>query len=129
MPHSVKSIERVGGGDSVGVGCITHTNFPNDAHFKYVKHRIDAIYTENYVCKYTLIKGDVLWDKLEKICYELKFEASEDGGCVVKLTSEYHKKGDVELNDDEIKAGKEQAMGLYKACEVYLTANTDHVCT
>ncbi|KAK4388090.1 Major allergen Pru ar 1 [Sesamum angolense] len=120
MPHSAKSIERVGGGDSVGIGCIRHTNFPNGLMPSTLR---------TMCCKYTLIKGDVLWDKLEKICYEIKFEASEDGGCVVKLTSEYHTQGDVELNDDEIKAGKEQAMGLYKACEVYLTANTDHVCT
>ncbi|KAL0366845.1 UNVERIFIED_CONTAM: Pathogenesis-related protein STH-2, partial [Sesamum radiatum] len=40
----------------------------------------------NYVCKYTLIHGDVLLDKLEKISHEIKFGASEDGGCAVKLT-------------------------------------------
>ncbi|XP_020548171.1 major pollen allergen Aln g 1-like [Sesamum indicum] len=82
MPHSIESIETVGGGNSVGVGCIRHTNFPDGAHFKFVKHRIDAIDTENYGLR------------------EM-------------------------LNNDEIKAGKEQAMGLYKACEEYLATNTD----
>ncbi|KAL0366846.1 UNVERIFIED_CONTAM: Major allergen Pru ar 1 [Sesamum radiatum] len=115
----LKSIETVGGGDSVGVGCIRQTNFPDGIH---------AIDTENYACQHTLIERDALEDKLEEICYEIKFEASEDGGCVLKLTSEYHTKGDVELNDDEIKAGKKQAMGLYKAREEYLAANPD-VCT
>ncbi|KAI3473513.1 hypothetical protein Pfo_031619, partial [Paulownia fortunei] len=112
-------------GDGVSAGCIRQTNFADGAHFKYVKHRIDAIDTENYVCKYSLVEGEVLGDKLENICYEIKFEASEDGGCVIKLTSEYHTKGDIELNDEEIKAGKEQALVLYKACEEYLHANPD----
>ncbi|KAK4421618.1 Major strawberry allergen Fra a 1.06 [Sesamum alatum] len=111
MPHSIKSIETVEGADSVGVGCIRQTNFPD------VKHRIDVIDAENNVCKYTLIEGDGHPDKLEKIFFKMKFKASEDGGCVVKLTSEYQTKGDAELNDYEIKAGKEQAVGLYKACE------------
>ncbi|KAI3459564.1 hypothetical protein Pfo_016227 [Paulownia fortunei] len=120
MPQSVKSIETVGGGVVVP-GCITQTNFHDGV--KHMKHRIDAIDTKNYVCKYTLIEGELLGDKFEKICYEIKFEASGDGGCVIKLTSEYHTKGDVELNDEEIKAGKEQALGLFKGCEEYLSAN------
>ncbi|EYU32596.1 hypothetical protein ABFS82_14G029500 [Erythranthe guttata] len=122
---SIESIVTVEG-EGVTPGCIMQTNFPEGAHFKYVKHRIDAVDTENYVCKYTLVEGDVLGDKLEKICYEIKFEASEEG-CNIKVTSEYHTKGDFVINDDEIKAGKEQALGLYKACEDYLIANP-HVC-
>ncbi|KAL7081298.1 hypothetical protein ACP275_14G030800 [Erythranthe tilingii] len=122
---SIESIVTVEG-EGVTPGCIMQTNFPEGAHFKYVKHRIDAIDTENYVCKYTLVEGDVLGDKLEKICYEIKFEASDEG-CNIKVTSEYHTKGDFVINDDEIKAGKEQALGLYKACEDYLIANP-HVC-
>ncbi|XP_012843117.1 PREDICTED: pathogenesis-related protein STH-2-like [Erythranthe guttata] len=131
---SIKSVVTIEG-DSLTPGCIRQTNFPegniviiqlSSAQLKYVKHRIDAIDTENYVCKYTLVEGDILGDKLEKICYEIKFEASEEG-CNIKLTSEYHTKGDFVINDEEIKAGKEQALGLYKACEEYLIANP-HVC-
>ncbi|KAL8026479.1 hypothetical protein ABFX02_14G029900 [Erythranthe guttata] len=122
---SIESIVTVEG-EGVTPGCIMQTNFPEGAHFKYVKHRIDAVDTENYVCKYTLVEGDVLGDKLEKICYEIKFEESEEG-CNIKVTSEYHTKGDFVINDEEIKAGKEQALGLYKACEDYLIANP-HVC-
>ncbi|KAL7124173.1 hypothetical protein ABFS83_14G030100 [Erythranthe nasuta] len=122
---SIKSVVTIEG-ESLTPGCIRQTNFPEGAQLKYVKHRIDAIDTENYVCKYTLVEGDILGDKLEKICYEIKFEASEEG-CNIKLTSEYHTKGDFVINDEEIKAGKEQALGLYKACEDYLIANP-HVC-
>ncbi|XP_011073730.1 pathogenesis-related protein STH-2-like [Sesamum indicum] len=122
----IKSIETVEG-HGVTPGCVMQTNFHDASHFKYVKHRIDEVDTENYVCKYTLIEGNVLGEKFEKICYELKFEPTEDGGCVIKQKSEYHTKGDVELNDEEIKAGKEQAAVLYKAAEEYLAANP-HVC-
>lgn len=66
MP-SIKSIEFVEGDG--GVGSIKQTNFPEGSHFKYLKHRIDAIDHDNYSCKYTLIEGDVLGDTLESISY------------------------------------------------------------
>ncbi|KAL2469595.1 Bet v 1 domain-containing protein [Abeliophyllum distichum] len=118
---SIKSVEIIEGDG--GVGSIWLTTFPEGAHFKYVKHRINLLDTVNHVCKYTLIEGEVLGDKLESIVYEVKFEHTEDGGCVVKETSEYHTKGDFELKEEDVKAGKEQAKGLYKACEEYLIAN------
>ncbi|KAL6535177.1 hypothetical protein OROMI_026551 [Orobanche minor] len=90
---------------------------------KYVKHRIDSIKNDKYECEYTLIEGDVLGDKLEKVRHNMKFQTTEDGGCVIKVESEYHTKGDIELKDDDIKAGEEQALALYNACEAYLIAN------
>ncbi|KAK4478242.1 hypothetical protein RD792_017525 [Penstemon davidsonii] len=77
----------------------------------------------NYVCKYTLIEEDVLGDKLEKICHDITFEGTDDGGCAIKVAIDYHTKGDLELDDDDIKKGKDETIGLYKACEDYLTAN------
>ncbi|KAH6768418.1 hypothetical protein C2S51_013754 [Perilla frutescens var. frutescens] len=123
---SIKSIDLVHG-DGYVPGSIIQTNFPEGAHFKYVKHRVDEIDHEKHTIKYTLVEGDVLGDKLEKICYDLKIEDSEDGGCVVKVTSEYHTKGDFELSDEDLKEGKEHGLGMYKACEEYLIANP-HVC-
>ncbi|OWM71166.1 major strawberry allergen Fra a 1.06-like [Punica granatum] len=123
VPQGIKSIEFVEGDG--GVGSIKQTNFPEGGHFKCLKHRIDALDTVNYVCKYTLIEGDIIFDKLEKVVYEVKFEASSTGGCVCKMTSEYHSKGDVELKEEEIKQGKDKAMGLYKVVEEYLVANPD----
>jgi len=49
------------------------------SHFKYLKHKIDALDTANFVCKYTLIEGDVLGDKVECVVYEVKFVASGSG--------------------------------------------------
>ncbi|PKI40685.1 hypothetical protein CRG98_038940 [Punica granatum] len=111
VPQGIKSIEFVEGDG--GVGSIKQTNFPEGGHFKHLKHRIDTLDSENLVCK------------LEKVVYEVKFEASSTGGCVCKMTSEYHTKGDMELKEEEIKHGKDKAMGLYKVVEEYLVANPD----
>ncbi|XP_030463169.1 major allergen Pru ar 1-like [Syzygium oleosum] len=122
-PQGIKSIEFVEGDG--GAGSIKVTNFAEGGHLKFLKHRIDALDTENLVCKYTLIEGDVIFEKIELVVYEVKFLASGNGGCVCKMTSEYHTKGDVELKEEEIKQGKEKAMGLYKVVEEYLLANPD----
>ncbi|KAK4421620.1 Pathogenesis-related protein STH-2 [Sesamum alatum] len=123
---SVKSVEVVAG-HGVTAGCVLQTNFHDGLPFTYAKHRVDEIDTENYVCKYTLIEGDILGDKLEKINYELKVEGSADGGCVIKSKTDLHVKAGVELSDEEIKAGKDEASNIFNACEQYLSANP-HVC-
>ncbi|KAL1561667.1 pathogenesis-related protein STH-21-like [Salvia divinorum] len=123
---SIKNIELIEG-TGYAPGCVFQTNFPEGAHFKFMKSRVDEIDHEKHTIKYTVIDGDMLGDKLEKICYHMKFEDTEDGGCVVKVTSEYHTKGDYELSDDDLKGAKEQSLGIYKSCEDYLTANP-HVC-
>ncbi|KAF8401405.1 hypothetical protein HHK36_012344 [Tetracentron sinense] len=123
MPQSIKCIEFVHGDG--GVGSIKQTTFPEGSHFKYLKHKLDELDVENLVCKYTLIEGDVLGDKLESVAYEIKLEACGNGGCVCKMTSKYHTKGGVELKEEAIKEGKDKAMGMYKAVEDYLVANPD----
>ncbi|CAN6690412.1 unnamed protein product [Malus baccata var. baccata] len=90
MAQAIKSIEIIHGDG--GVGSIKQINF--------------AEYTlgvENLVCKYTLIEGDVLEDKIKSISYD-----------------EYDAAGDLEINDEEIRGGKERAMGMYKVVEAYL---------
>uniref|UniRef100_A0A2N9H8A9 Bet v I/Major latex protein domain-containing protein n=1 Tax=Fagus sylvatica TaxID=28930 RepID=A0A2N9H8A9_FAGSY len=125
VPQSIKSIELVQGDG--GVVSIKQTNFPEAymlarSHFKYLKHKIDALDVDNFMCKYNLIEGDVLGDKLESISYEVKFEASGSGS-VCKMTSHYHTKGDFVLKEEEIKAGKDKAIGLYKVVEEHLLSN------
>uniref|UniRef100_A0A7N2M4A0 Bet v I/Major latex protein domain-containing protein n=1 Tax=Quercus lobata TaxID=97700 RepID=A0A7N2M4A0_QUELO len=62
---------------------------------------------------------------LEKISYEIKLVASPDGGSILKSTSKYHAKGHHEIKEEQIQAGKEKAVGLFKAVEGYLLANPD----
>ncbi|CAL5425938.1 unnamed protein product [Camellia sinensis] len=122
LPQSIKSIEYVQGDG--GVGSIKQTNFPEGSHMKCLKHKIDSLDVENYECKYTLIEGDALGGKLESLSYEVKFEAIGDGSKVTS-TSYYHAKGDIELNEEEMDAGKDKAMGMFKVVEEYLLANPD----
>lgn len=90
---------------------------------KHMKHKIDVLDKENLVYKYTLIEGDMLGDKLERIVYEVKFVPVSDGKCCLKMMSEYHTVGNFELNEEEVKSGKERAMGMFKAIEKYLLDN------
>ncbi|CAL5423423.1 unnamed protein product [Camellia sinensis] len=123
LPQSIKSIEYVQGNG--GPGSIKQTNFHEGSHMKCLKHKIDSLDIENYQCKYTMIEGDALGGKLESLSYEVKFEATADGGSKVTSTTYYHAKGDIELKVEELTAGKDKAMamGMFKVIEEYLLAN------
>ncbi|KAK7853419.1 major allergen pru ar 1 [Quercus suber] len=79
------------------------------SQFKYVKHRIDEIDQANFTYCYSVIED----------C------ASPDGGSVLKNTSKYHTKGEQEIKEEKVMAGKEKAAGLFKAVEAYLLAHPD----
>ncbi|PIN08416.1 hypothetical protein CDL12_19017 [Handroanthus impetiginosus] len=123
VPQAIKSIEIVEGNG--GPGTIKRMNFAEGSEFKQVKHKIDALDEKNMSYAYTLIEGDALMDKLEKISYELKLESGPDGGTKGKTSSTYYTKPGVEIKEEEIKAGKEKAAGVFKAVEAYLLANPE----
>ncbi|KAL3507781.1 hypothetical protein ACH5RR_033163 [Cinchona calisaya] len=123
MPQAIKSIEIVQGNG--GVGSIKQINFAEGSHFGSLKYKIDELNEETYTYKYTLIEGGALTDNLEKITYEVKFEATPEGGSVSKVTSKYYTKGDFSLKEEDIKAGKERVLGMYKVVEAYLLKNPD----
>uniref|UniRef100_A0A5B7CCJ2 Putative major allergen Pru ar 1-like n=1 Tax=Davidia involucrata TaxID=16924 RepID=A0A5B7CCJ2_DAVIN len=123
MPHAIKSIEVIQGDG--GAGSIKQINFTEGSAFNSVKHQIDELNEETCMFNYTLIEGDALKGNLEKISYEVKFVASPDGGTISKMTSKYYTVGDVVISEEEIKAGKEKAMGMYKVVENYLIQNPD----
>ena len=91
-----------------------------------MKHRIDSLDKENFAFGYSVIEGDALMSTLEKIANEIKFESSPDGGCICKSTSKYYTIGEIEIKEEQIKAGKEKGMGMFKAVESYLLANPDY---
>lgn len=81
--------------------------------------------SEILVHKYTVIESDPAFDKIEKIVYETKFEASGDGSiCNAKF--EYYSKEGMEINEDEIKSGKEKVAGIRKIVEDYLLSNPEY---
>ncbi|XP_007035695.2 PREDICTED: major allergen Pru ar 1 [Theobroma cacao] len=123
LPLAIKSVVTLEGDG--GAGTIKQVNFGEGSQFKYTKQRIDVIDQENFTCCFTVIEGDALMDTLEKISNEIKFEAASDGGSVCKSSSSYYTIGDINIKEEEIKAGKEKASGMFKAIEAYLLANPD----
>ncbi|KAM7488113.1 hypothetical protein LguiB_025597 [Lonicera macranthoides] len=123
LPQAIKSVETLQGDG--GAGTIKITTFGEGSQFKSVKHRVDALDKDNMTYSYSIIEGDALMDILESISYHIKVEGLADGGSVCKNRSIYHTKGDAKITEEEIKAGKEKAMGMFKAVEAYLLANPD----
>ncbi|OMO58382.1 hypothetical protein COLO4_34690 [Corchorus olitorius] len=124
MPLAVKSVE-ITEGDG-GAGSIRQINFAQGSKVKCIRNRIDELDEKNFTYKYTMIEGDGLMeDKIEKISYEAKFEATAEGGSINRMKSTYYTKGDFVLSEEEIKAGKEKALAMYKVVEGYLIQNPD----
>ncbi|KAK6161482.1 hypothetical protein DH2020_004863 [Rehmannia glutinosa] len=123
MPQAIKSIEIIhGDGDTLRFKLFIHYA---GSPFKYVKYRVDELNEETFTYGYTIVEGDSLVNKLEKITYYVKFEPSPDGGTISKVTSIYHTVGDFTLKEEEAKAGKERVVAMYKAVEAFLIQNPD----
>ncbi|KAJ4966415.1 hypothetical protein NE237_018264 [Protea cynaroides] len=120
IPDKIKNIQVQGDG---GPGSIKQINFAEDAPFKFVKHRIDVLDKENFMCKYSLIEGGIIGDKIEKVVETVKFEASPNGGSICRITSEFHTVGDFQLKEEDVKIGKEMALKTSKVVEAYLFEN------
>ncbi|KAG6664227.1 hypothetical protein CIPAW_02G078400 [Carya illinoinensis] len=73
----------------------------------------------------TFAEGDALAEKLEFITHEVQYEPTPDGGSKNKMTKKYHTKGDIVIKEEDIKAGKEKTLGMYKVAEPYLLQNPD----
>ncbi|KAM7485275.1 hypothetical protein LguiA_001284 [Lonicera macranthoides] len=83
IPEAIKSIQLSRGNG--GAGTIKQINLAQgDTHVKYY---VDALNEDECVYTYSLIEGDQLTDKLEKITYEVQFKTLENGGAVSKVTS------------------------------------------
>ncbi|KAG2726987.1 hypothetical protein I3760_01G138900 [Carya illinoinensis] len=123
VPQAIQASEIIEGNG--GPGTIKKITFGEGSQFKYVKHKIDEVDHTNFTYGYSIIEGDALSNIIEKISYEIKIVASPDGGSILKSTSHYHTIGDHEIKEEQVKAGKEKAAGLFKAVEGYLLAHPD----
>ncbi|KAL3727773.1 hypothetical protein ACJRO7_032511 [Eucalyptus globulus] len=85
-----------------------------------MKNRVDELNEETFAYKHTMID---LEERFESIAYEVKLEPTPDGGSKNTMTSTYYVKGNVKLEEEDIKAGKERALGMYKIAEAYLLQN------
>lgn len=112
MPDSVKRIEKEAG--SIIITQLTDGSI--------VKHKIDAIDTEELTYKYTLLEGEIINGKCDSITYEVKFEASESGGCIIRMKGGCCTKGTAPCEAD-LDADKASYLGLYRVVETYLLSN------
>ncbi|KAK2645119.1 hypothetical protein Ddye_020314 [Dipteronia dyeriana] len=99
VKKSIKSIDVIEG-DGEEVGCIKQANFcEGDVSCGYMRHRIDALDKDNFLCN--------------------------DGGCLVKVATEFHVKGgddhhEVLMMEQNIKEGQELEIGMLKVIETHL---------
>ncbi|KAF7144416.1 hypothetical protein RHSIM_Rhsim04G0230900 [Rhododendron simsii] len=98
---------------------------PDGRAYKSAKLRVDAVDKENFTYSYTVIEGDGFAGLIESISYHIKIVAAPEGGSVCKNRGIYTTKGDAQVSEEEIKAGKERASRMFKAIEAYLLANPD----
>ncbi|KAI3738496.1 hypothetical protein L2E82_28530 [Cichorium intybus] len=119
LPDAIKSIEFIKGDG--GPGSIKQINFAGG----FVKHQVEEVDAETFTYKYSLIEGMGISDKIEKVSYDIKFEGSPDGGTLSKMTTTIYTHADFELKEEELQAGKEKVLGLYKVVEAYLLKNPD----
>lgn len=90
---------------------------------KYIKTKLEAVDKDNFKHSYSVIEGEPWMDAIDKISYETQLVASPDGGSIIKSITKYFPKGNSEINEDEVKAGAEKGLGLFKTVEAYLLAN------
>ncbi|KAH1096552.1 hypothetical protein J1N35_013473 [Gossypium stocksii] len=123
VPQAFKTVEYIEGNGEPG--SIKKVTFGDGSQFNYMKEKVEALDKDKLVYRYSVIEGDALMNKLEKITYETKLEASPGGGSICKTSSKYYTIGDFEITEEGIKAGKEKALQIFKAVEAYLLANPD----
>ncbi|KAE8685766.1 Major allergen Pru ar 1 [Hibiscus syriacus] len=104
VPHTIKSVDILEGDG--GPGIIKKISFAD----------------ENRSYGHSVIEGDILSNKLEKITDENKFEPAPNGGTIVKITTKFHTVGDTEMTEDEMKKVIESRARVFKAVEEYLVA-------
>lgn len=88
-----------------------------------MRHRIDALDKEKFMCRYTLIETEPIMEKLESVVYEVRFEPYGLRGCICRLTSEYKAKEGTPIKEEDIEHGKDRAIGMYEVVEAYLMAH------
>ncbi|KAJ9154565.1 hypothetical protein P3X46_027885 [Hevea brasiliensis] len=124
LPQALESVVNLQGDG--GPGTIRQVHFSNGS---FVKETVDAIDKENFIFDYSVIEGDrsFMSKELEKICFQIKIEASPDGGSICKRSSKSYAREGVDVNEEEIKAAQEKIMeafvGIFKVFEAYILAN------
>ncbi|XP_020238517.1 major allergen Pru ar 1 [Cajanus cajan] len=123
MPEAIKNVQLIEGNG--GPGSIQEITIAEGDKIKSLKHRIDAIDQEKLTYSYAVIEGDAALEKVDAISHEIKFEATEKGGCKTKNVSKYQPKPGVDVKEEDFKAAREEGLALLKVVDAYLVANPE----
>ncbi|KAF6176781.1 hypothetical protein GIB67_020503 [Kingdonia uniflora] len=119
-PQFVESINLEGDG---GAGTIKTFKFTEAVkEVSIVKNRVDELDQENFSYKYTVIEGN---DKYESSAFQIKLEASPEGGSICKISGEYKTVDGHVPTEEESKTLKEGTLKMFKGIETYLIASPD----
>ncbi|OVA11536.1 Bet v I domain [Macleaya cordata] len=91
---------------------------------KHLNIKLDSVDKNNLLLKHTMtdFQGPAS-DNVDFITSEVKFEAAAGGGCIIKFKTTYHLKGNTVLKEEDLKAGQEKYVGMYKLVEAHLAQN------
>ncbi|KDP35160.1 hypothetical protein JCGZ_10694 [Jatropha curcas] len=123
LPQVFKNFEILEGNG--GPGTIRKITYAEGSGLKYVRDRIDKIDPQNFVYHMTTLGGEPWPETLDKVCYELKIEASPDGGSVYSGVMKLYSKGNAKIPDETIKAEEGKTLGIIKAMEQSILANPE----
>ncbi|CAN0855630.1 Pathogenesis-related protein STH-2 [Linum grandiflorum] len=124
LPQFIESIDVTRHQHDGSDTTIEQINFTAASNMRCVKNRIDELDDQGLVCKYTMVEGEPLGEKIESIAYEVKFASNGEGeGCVCTVTSHYNAVGEYAIEEEEIEEGREKAMKIFGVVEAYLFEN------
>ncbi|KDP36249.1 hypothetical protein JCGZ_09814 [Jatropha curcas] len=130
QPEAVQRFETLQGDG--GPGTVRKITFGDGSPSPHVITTVDLLDRENFTFHYSLIGGHpALIDTsiIEKMSFQLKFEATPNGGTIATRSGKSYTINGVEVNEEEVRAGLEQNTQvfyeIFKAYEAYALANPD----
>ncbi|GMJ02085.1 MLP-like protein 423 [Hibiscus trionum] len=123
IPNAVTTVKLIEGDG--GVGSVKKVTFGQGWGLNYLKHRVDELDEDSLSYAYTVLEGDMLRNIYERIRFETKFVGAPNGGTICTMTAKFYTVGDVEIDEEQIKAETEKRGRAFKAVADYVLANLD----
>ncbi|XP_068663964.1 major pollen allergen Bet v 1-D/H-like [Aristolochia californica] len=124
IPDQIESVDLLEGNG--GNGTVIQINFgPALKGLKYVKNKAVAVDNENYVVKFSVVEGGDIGTKLKSCNFEVKMEATKEGGTKTTVKVDYDTLGDSPLSQEDADNIVGGVLGQTKAIEGHLQANLD----
>ncbi|KAI3875602.1 hypothetical protein MKX03_001553 [Papaver bracteatum] len=114
MPHAVNHVDLHSSDGGVG-NALPVLKVKTGASMGDMKLKMDEIDMENLTCKYTVSDCNAYGDMVDFLVSECKFVASAYDESVINF----------QMDEEEIKAGRERAMEIYDFVHAYLANNPD----